>query len=138
VNPKRLAELQHQRDLLREHLAWLERQIADERGITAAPVASTAPAPTVTSIAVQRTAGETMPQPNPVEAAASVRRGCFVVFFLVLAIGALALFAVYWFRYRDRPLLFVPQDPPPAKSHESSPSQPRAQFFSKLTSTAPV
>ena len=135
MNPKRLAELQHQRDLLREHLAWLEREIAAERGVTTA-IAPIAPA--VVSVAVQRSPDETMPGPNPVEAAASVRRGCFVAFFLILAIGALALFAVYWFRYRDRPLLFVPQDPSPAKSSAGAPPRPSVQFFSKLTTLALV
>jgi hypothetical protein len=104
VNPQRLAELQRQRDLVREHLAWLEREIAREHGATppapvvsvsvhAASTAATSPAPL-----------PEIPRPDPVGAAAETRRGCLFLFIAALSLLGLALFAIYFLHYRDRPL----------------------------------
>lgn len=106
MNPKRLAELQQQRELVRQHLAWLEREIAKEHS-----VAPPATPPAVVSVAVRPSPLDTAPQPDPSAAAANARRGCLVLFFAVIALMALGLAAVYFLRYRDRPLLFIPKDP---------------------------
>jgi len=109
VNPQRLAELQRQRDLVREHLAWLEREIAREHNVTP-PVAPTAvvsvsvrPEPSVPPATPSPPAE--LPKPDPIGAAAEARRGCLLFFFAAFAILALALVAIYFLHYRDRPLV---------------------------------
>lgn len=121
VNPTRLAELERQRDLVREQLAWLEREIARESGNasrlatpSSALVAQTL-APSITTTAnVDATVAAIAPldfgeyQPDPVSAATSARRGCVLTLIAVVGIGAVILAAFYFFHYRDHPLLFVP------------------------------
>ncbi len=108
MNPQRLAELQRQRDLVREHLAWLEREIAREHSVTPQAVA---PAVVSVSVSGQPAASAPsplsveMPKPDPAGAASEARRGCLTLFIAAFAILALALFAIYFLHYRDRPLL---------------------------------
>lgn len=106
MNPQRLAELQRQRDLVREHLAWLEREIAREHNVTppATPpaVVSVSVRPEPSTPAVQLPTD--LPKPDPIGAAAEARRGCLLIFVGAFAILALALVALYLLYYRDRPL----------------------------------
>jgi hypothetical protein len=102
-----LAELQHQRALVREHLAWLEREIADHERDSIPPSPAPAVVPAVASVPAQLP----MPElgaysPDPVTAAQQTRRGCFVMLAVIVVLILTAFFAVYWLRYRDRPLLF--------------------------------
>lgn len=109
MNPQRLAELQRQRDLVREHLAWLEREIAREHSVTpqaiAPAVVSISVRPETSSLAPTPELPAELPKPDPVGAAAEARRGCLLLFIAAFAILALALFAIYFLHYRDRPLL---------------------------------
>jgi hypothetical protein len=52
--------------------------------------------------------------PDPVATAADARRGCFLVAVLALVLMIAALTAIYFWRYRDRPLLFPSADGPGA------------------------
>ena len=101
----RLTELQRQRALAQEQLAWLDREIARESG-QALPVASTperGPAATPRSVAAVRVAADAdaaaraaeeilaqYQQPGPT-LEKNVKRGCYINFFLALA--ALGIFA---------------------------------------------
>ena len=88
--PDRLDELQRQRDLVREHLAWLEREIASARGERnaapappAAPISPAAPteaAPANRPAAVD--ADELLAQyrSQTQDLRADVRKGCFLYF----------------------------------------------------------
>ena len=82
MNPSRLAELNHQRALVREQLEWLEREIARESSgstptqITPSP--APALAPTKPTEPVYVSAQVDAYQPDPVAAAIDTRRGCFV------------------------------------------------------------
>ncbi len=111
MNPQRLAELQRQRDLVREHLAWLDREIAREHNPT--PQAA---APAVAVVTVQPAPAssppppDSLPEPDPVASAAAARRGCLLLFVGALALLALGLTAIYFLRYRDRPLFFAPTE----------------------------
>jgi len=107
VNPARLAELNHQRALAREQLAWIEKEIARESGqVAPAPV----PAPTTLAsaslLAVTPTEDLEAYSPDPVSAAADTRRGCFVTLALIVLTFVGVLTAIYFWRYSDRPLLF--------------------------------
>jgi len=104
----RLNELQRQRALVQEHLAWLEREIAHESGAPA-PVASPAPAapPRPVSLAPRGR------DPVAVEAEADailqqyrdqsrnvkqdVRKGCFLYFVLAFFVLGVAVAALYFY-----------------------------------------
>lgn len=117
MNPHRLAELQRQRDLIREHLAWLDREIAREQGglpVIITPRATTSsptPAPSTltppSAPAAPAVANLPVPPPDPKTSALAARRGCFTAFFAAFAFIVLIFFAIYFLRYRDRPLLRV-------------------------------
>jgi hypothetical protein len=114
VHPDRLAELQRQRELVREHLAWLDREIAG-----AAPVISGEKAPTQTPVKpttpTPAHANGPMPSslspfsapavPDPIGSAADAKRGCLIFAAIAFFLGALALVAIYFLRYNGRPLL---------------------------------
>jgi hypothetical protein len=144
VNPERLAELQRQRDLVRAHLAWLEREIEIEidQGRPAAPATvppsrpladPPTPAPLTTglspapdfaaSLAAEIPAPEYEPDSRSI--AQSTRRGC-----IIAAIGGFLLFvavmaAVLFFAYGDRPLLLMERDSAPAERlPASTPAHP--------------
>jgi hypothetical protein len=119
VNPARLAELNHQRALAQQQLAWLEREIARESGDAVAPASTPAPplaattAPTTSSPLILPAELEAF-APDPVATAADARRGCFLVAVLALVLMIAALTAIYFWHYRDRPLLFPSPDAPAA------------------------
>lgn len=113
----RLAELQRQRALAQEQVAWFDREIARETGqvtppdAPVTPMASAAapviPRPTAAAAdeAAARAAQEIIAQyqdgHSPQSAARDMKRGCFLVFFL--ALGAVALiFLTAYFIYTRR------------------------------------
>lgn len=100
--PDRLAELQRQRALLQEHLAWLDREIAAETGSKPArPFAAEKPA--IISATVSRSSStadveEIMARyaSEPTSLKENVRKGCFLYFALAFVALGLALAALYW------------------------------------------
>lgn len=107
MNPERLQELLRQRALVQQQLEWLDREIAATGD--AYPPSSPAPAATA-SRAVSSTPPEvSFPeyQPDPEGARQAARRGCFIMAAIILALLAASLVAIYYWRYRDRPL-FLP------------------------------
>jgi hypothetical protein len=131
-----MAELERQRALVREQLAWLEREIARERAATGARELAVSPRANAqvlsggsTSIAqsASERAAYTAPQsadqrsatdeyqPNPKDAAESARRGCLVAALATFVFLAAAFVALYFYRYSDRPLLFPSRADAPAK-----------------------
>ena len=93
----RLADLQRQRSLAQEQVAWFDREIAKETG----PKASTIPAAVALTsgqplapTATDRTADEILAQyqPNPLTAAKDIKRGCYLYF--AFALGAVVIAAV--------------------------------------------
>lgn len=106
MNPARLAELNHQRALVREQLAWLDREIAAE-SVGLPPVGGptlTAPLAALGSAELQ--AAEAY-QPDPVSAASDTRRGCLIAIAVIVLLVVAAFAALYFLRYSDRPLLFI-------------------------------
>lgn len=99
--PDRLAELQRQRELVRAHLAWLDQEIAAAIGRSNASTPRPSPAaPLVEAVHISET-----PPPDPAVAANQARRGCLIAGILVFVLGTLILIAIYYFGYRDRPLV---------------------------------
>ncbi len=112
----RLKELQHQRGLVLEQLAWLDREIAAFRGTAGTDVAPvpferlpTAPPMKVNparhlqdEIAANIAAEEIMAQYQKEghSVHSRVKRGCFLYFFIALALLSLGVFALYLFRTR--------------------------------------
>ncbi|MCR6656693.1 MAG: hypothetical protein NVV63_12975 [Opitutus sp.] len=125
MTPERLAELQRQRALVQEQLTWLDREIAACQASTASAPAgdavrtashsvpltatgSAAPRPATVSTRPVLTSPPLAPlpdlQPDPLAARRDTRRGCFIAFALALAIFFGTLVAIYFWKYRDRPL----------------------------------
>ena len=103
MNPARLAELRHQRALVCEQLAWLDREIAKEGAVAAPPVAVPS-GPLAGPVALAEIEAYT---PDPISAVAETRRGCFIAVAVVFLLMIAALSAIYVWRYSDRPLIFV-------------------------------
>lgn len=97
MNP-RLAALLRQRDLLREHAAWLDSEIAREQGaqsptpIVAASNRIEVPAPS----GAPTNTHALVPEPDIKELHSEVRQGCMLYFMIAASLlGALIGF-IYW------------------------------------------
>jgi hypothetical protein len=116
VTPARLAELLRQRDLVREHLAWLDREIAgaagaERPGTAATPVAvDPRQADALVTEATDSLRAADVFQPDPVSAAQSTRRGCFVAIAIAFLVTFLTFAAIYFVGYRDRGILTGTRD----------------------------
>ncbi len=100
----RLKDLQRQRALAQEQLAWLDREIARETGGQSLPApAVIAPRPTATSSVASDTEVEAEKilerfrhTEHPVRD--EVKRGCFIYFFAAFGLLILALMGFYFAR----------------------------------------
>jgi hypothetical protein len=94
-------ELRRQRDLVAQHLSWLDAQIAKQ-----SPTAAD-PAPKAASLPIASfTSGSTPPIPErflaeSANAPVQARRGCFLLFAVGCAITLLAATLIWWFGYRN-------------------------------------
>ena len=96
----RLKDLQRQRALAQEQLAWFDREIARETNAAPAPMAVPAavpaPAPTAVSQSIPQ-ADELIeryaPKGKPVHD--QVKRGCLLYFGIAFALVALGILALY-------------------------------------------
>jgi hypothetical protein len=104
----RLAELQRQRALAQEQLAWLDREIARESGATAKPLDPVITPATTMPVVGGMPPPRDVPGPSPDELLKQyqnsgtsihreVKRGCLMYFFAAFALLALALVAFYLF-----------------------------------------
>ena len=105
----RLTDLQRQRALAQEQVAWFDREIARERGETVLPAVTTpaaltsaTPAMTGKPVAARADdadlrAAEILERFKKTEPPVrdDVRRGCFLYFFSAFALLAFAIFAYY-------------------------------------------
>lgn len=103
MSEDRLQELRRQRALIQSHLDWLNAEIA--RQSPAKPAA-----PAVPPAAAESAPVEIPPeyQPDPQGSAHAAKRGCLFVFVALALAGLAFLVAIYFWRYRDRPLLYAP------------------------------
>jgi hypothetical protein len=98
----RLPELRRQRALVAEHLAWLDREIADAGSeapatpVTPAPPAK--PAGAVDVPAAEKILAEFRSEAE--RAPADMRRGCLWSFLAGMLLLILGVAAIYWLRYR--------------------------------------
>jgi hypothetical protein len=106
----RLAELQRQRALAQEQLAWFDREIAKETGqapappvpvpAVVAPVPVVAPITPVTDAATAQVADEIIAryEKSPQNAAKDAKKGCYLWFIFglgMLAICAVSIYLIY-------------------------------------------
>jgi hypothetical protein len=103
----RLKDLQRQRALAQEQLAWIDREIAKESGLnsaTAPPSAPVKPAATAPRSADAARMAEEILARYKSDATASpgnLKRGC--IFYFIFGLGALVLFAIgAYFLYVNR------------------------------------
>lgn len=129
----RLTELQRQRAIAQEHLAWLDKEIAALAGPSApaprpvpvtttpaspAPVALRAPAP-VESPVEGEAIGEAF-QTDAKNAALNARKGCFVIFFVALAFVLLSFLGIYLYSVSH----YGKKDPAKTPEPRSAPGKP--------------
>lgn len=102
----RLAELQRQRAIAQEQIAWLDREIAKEAG---QPPAAVPPTPAVVAAApvpapVDSAADDILAQyrQNPASTEKDVKRGCYLYFACALGSVLLAAFVAYLIYTRAR------------------------------------
>ena len=123
MSTDRLTALLRQRELVAQHLAWLDREIAEARGDTPASAPASAPATLPVEPAVADAAASAPPpntdEPDPVTVANaraneileryaatdrfdadSTRRGCLLFAVATLVLGLGGLFLIYVLRYR--------------------------------------
>lgn len=99
----RLKDLQRQRALAQEQLAWLDREIARESGTTPpaatpAPVIAPSPAPNAD---LDHDAQKLIDKYRPAKPVKEeVRRGCLIYFFAAFALLVAILVAVYFLNPR--------------------------------------
>jgi hypothetical protein len=107
---------------LREHLEWLDREIAKESGIVvpSAPTAGISLAdvkapviasPVVNELTLASLAGYTPPDPKTT--AADTKKGCLVAAMVAFVVFTASLIGIYFWKYSDRPLLFAEPAKPP-------------------------
>ena len=96
----RLRELQHQRSLVQEQLAWLDREIAAASGNkpTTTPIA-TAPAPrppstnSASTVAAEAIISKYKSETDALQV--NVKRGCFLYLAIAFAVVGLGVLALY-------------------------------------------
>ena len=96
----RLNDLQRQRALILEQLAWLDREIAAAANPSAAPQSASAPAASPrkpASVAVDHEAEAIIAKfgSDPHDAIKTARKGCLVFFGLALLLLGLGLYGFY-------------------------------------------
>jgi hypothetical protein len=104
----RLKDLQRQRALAQEQLAWLEREIARESdpltpsppSPVASPQAAAVTAPTVTGAQAAAEAEAILAQykSDPSALQKNVKRGCYLYFFAAIGLLGLGVLALYFLR----------------------------------------
>ena len=57
--------------------------------------------------------------PDPVSAAGDAKRGCLLWFLALVLLGSALIAAVLFWRYRDHPMLFMPDDTSPPAAADS-------------------
>jgi hypothetical protein len=109
---ERLKDLQRQRVLAQEQLAWIDREIARETGTPVAP--PPAPASPAAGLRPSPSPAQPVTPPSSADADAIIaqyqepgrsihtetKRGCFLYFFAALAVVALGVTAYWFLRYR--------------------------------------
>jgi hypothetical protein len=103
----RLQKLLRQRALLQEHLAWLDREIAEnQQDVPPLPVATSTPAPIATSLAsaaapsdeAEKILGQFQEKSGDLHT--DTRRGCLLIFSIGMTLFALAVLVAYYFYTR--------------------------------------
>ena len=99
-----LNELRRQRALVQQQLDWLDREIAKGDPTDQVPPVK----PTIrTSHEAAPAQDVLIPEPDPVAASQDAKRGCLFAFFTLMALLAALMVALYFWKYRDRPVLFA-------------------------------
>jgi len=111
--PDRLTELRRQRALVRDHLDWLDQEIAaaETTAVQGIAPAAAPPPPRPALVAQDPVAAPATDaySPDPAATQQEVKRGCLLWLIAGFVLLAAILAAIYFFAYGDRPLLFMEQ-----------------------------
>ena len=112
--PDRLEILRHQRALVQEQLAWIDREIAElssqaTPGVTPAALAPPAPRPSPPHPVPVAPSLPDFPeyQADAASMQSAARRGCLMYAALAFALLIAATVALYFLAYRDHPVFFA-------------------------------
>ncbi|MBE36877.1 MAG: hypothetical protein CMI16_15210 [Opitutaceae bacterium] len=108
MSPEKLSQLRRQRELVQQHLDWLDAEIVTHSEGQSIPLEREEPLAAAldpVDPARAENTGSVM-QPNPLKSSTEAKRGCLILFFIVIGILAATLVGIYFWKYRDRPLLF--------------------------------
>jgi len=107
--PDKISQFRRQRELVQQHLDWLDTEIANHSD--GPPTLPNGPAPIVPALeqAEPAEADIVAPdmKPDPISASTEAKRGCLILFFAVIGLLVATLVGIYFWKYRDRPLLFT-------------------------------
>lgn len=112
MTPERLEELRRQRALVQQHLNWLDQEISENQVTeTSAPAAPVSDSPESSpKVEASDLAEISHYTPDPQSAGQDARKGCLMLFLLIIAVMALILCGIYFWKYRDRPLFLPSSD----------------------------
>ena len=108
MSPEKLAQLRRQRELVQQHLDWLDGEITNQSAGQVAPTQLESPSAAALDQvnAVGADIESPLMKPDPLSSSMEAKRGCLILFFIVIGLLAAALVGIYFWKYRDRPLLF--------------------------------
>jgi hypothetical protein len=98
----RLSQLQRQRALLQEHLAWLDREIVAAQSGTKPSVPPASVAAAIVPAGTEALATDILAQyqSDPASVKEDVKKGCFLYFFLAFAVVGVGVLALYLYSTR--------------------------------------
>ncbi len=108
MSPEKLAQLRRQRELVKQHLDWLDAEIALHSGEKPTPLNRQTPAAPALD-PVDPTSAEIddpLLQHDPLSSSTEAKRGCLILFCVAFGLLAAILAGIYFWKYSDRPLLF--------------------------------
>lgn len=107
MSPEKLAQLRRQRELVQQHLDWLDVEIADsseEQPPLHGREASLSPALDQADPSVVDLEAPVL-KPDTLASSAEAKRGCLILFFIVIGVFAATLVGIYFWKYSDRHLI---------------------------------
>jgi len=107
--PDKLTQFRRQREVVQQHLDWLDAEIANHPD--GPPTTPSSEAPIVPALELVDPEGADIVapdmNPDPISASMEAKRGCLILFFVVIGLLVATLVGIYFWKYRDRPLLFT-------------------------------
>ena len=105
---EKLAQLRRQRELVQQHLDWLDGEIAGSSEEQPPQHGREAPlSPALDQVDPSESDLEApVLKPDTLASSGEAKRGCLILFFIVISVLAATLVGIYFWKYSDRHLIF--------------------------------